>query len=49
MNTAELLQDGRNTASVEAIFPPGRPKEKTAPSGGSVLHVVKSVGATWPA
>jgi hypothetical protein len=31
-------------ANVGAIFPPGRPKEKTAPSGGSALHAVKSVG-----
>ena len=27
------------------VFPPGRPKEKCAPSGGSALHEVKSVGA----
>ena len=45
MNTAELLQGGRTTASVGAIFPPGRPKEKTAPSGGSAVHEVTSVGA----
>jgi hypothetical protein len=30
---------------MKAIFPPGRPKEKTAPSGGSVVHEVTSVGA----
>ncbi len=27
------------------VFPPGRPKEKCAPSGGSAVHEVTSVGA----
>ena len=32
------------------FFPPGRPKGKCAPSGGSEAHAVASVGATfqWP-
>ena len=33
--------------SVGAIFPPGRPKEKTVPSGGSAVHEVTSVGASY--
>ena len=27
------------------VFPPGRPKGKCAPTGGSELHEVKSLGA----
>ena len=33
------------TSSTNAIFPPGRPKEKTAPSEGNAVHEVTSVGA----
>ena len=29
------------------VSPPGRPKEKRAPSGGSAVHAVTSVGATF--
>ena len=29
------------------VFPPGRPKGKCAPSGGSEAHAVASVGATF--
>ena len=35
-------------SSDRQFFPPGRPKEKSAPSGGSELHEVKSVGADFP-
>ena len=30
------------------FFPPGRPKEKTAPSASSAVHAVTSVGAIFP-
>ena len=33
--------------SVEAAAAPGRPKQGTAPSGGSAVHEVTSVGATF--
>ena len=36
---------GDDSLFINAIFPPGRPKEKTAPSGGSAVHEVTSVGA----
>ena len=45
MNAAELLQNGRNTARVAAIFLPGRPKEKTVSSGGGAVRAATSVGA----
>ncbi len=38
------MSDADSAKSGRAIFPPGRPKEKAAPSGGSAVHAVTSVG-----
>jgi len=45
MNTAELFQDGRETASVGASFADRPPLGGTAPSGGSAVREATSVGA----
>ncbi len=46
MNIAGFIQGARNAARVGANrFSAGPPQGKSAPSGGSVLHEVSSVGA----
>jgi rubredoxin---NAD+ reductase len=48
MRVSTVTKRAQTTANTEAdVFPPGRPEEKCAPSGGSVVREATSVGALY--